>query len=78
MSSIPPLIEIPIEPRNESERERLMLALAALADADSAFRFSPDAESGQIIIKGMSELHLDHTVDILKPRALLKSLRPSP
>jgi elongation factor G len=66
MSSTPPLIEVPIEPRSETERGRLMLALAALADADSDLRVSTDAESGQIIIKGMNELHLDHALDILK------------
>jgi elongation factor G len=66
MSSTPPLIEVPIEPRSDRDRERLALALAALAAADSSFRCSTDAESGQIIIKGMSELHLDRTLDILK------------
>jgi translation elongation factor EF-G len=66
MSGGPALIEVHIEPRNESERERLTLALSALADADGRFRFSTDAASGQIIIKGTSELHLDHKLDILK------------
>jgi elongation factor G len=66
MSSTPPLMEIAIEPRNASDRERLGLALAALADADNSLRVSTDAESGQIILKGMSELHLDHALDTLK------------
>jgi elongation factor G len=66
MSSDPPLIEVPIAARSESDRERLTQALAALAAADSSLRVSSDAESGQITIKGMSELHLDHTLDILK------------
>jgi elongation factor G len=66
MSHDPPLIEVPIAPRNASERDRLTLALAALAAADSSLRVSTDQESGQIIIKGMSELHLDRTLDILK------------
>jgi elongation factor G len=66
MSSAPTLIEIAIGPRTESERERLALALAELAAEDSAFRLSTDQESGQTIIMGMSELHLDGKVDILK------------
>jgi len=66
MSSDPPLIEVTIAPRGASDRERLTLALGALAAADSSFRVSTDAESGQIVIKGMSELHLDRTLDILK------------
>jgi elongation factor G len=66
MRSVPPLIEVAIEPRSASDRERLGLALAALAAADSFLRVSTDAESGQIIMKGMSELHLDRSLDILK------------
>ena len=66
MSSDPPLIEVSIAPRSASDRERLGLALAALAAADSSFQVSTDAESGQIVIKRMSELHLDRALDILK------------
>jgi elongation factor G len=66
MSSVPPLIEVEIAPRNESDRERLGLALAGLTAADGSLRVSTDAESGQIIIKGASELHLDRALDILK------------
>jgi elongation factor G len=65
MSNNPPLIEIAIEPRTESDRERLAPALVALAAEDSAFRFWTDQESGQTIIAGMGELHLDSKIDIL-------------
>ncbi len=66
MSDQPPLIEVPIEPRTESDREKLAPALIALAAEDSGFRFWTDQESGQTIIAGMGELHLHSKVDILK------------
>jgi elongation factor G len=66
MSSHPPLIEVAIEPQTESDAERLALALSALAAEDSAFRFWTDRESGQTIIGGMGEFHLDCKLDILK------------
>ena len=61
-----PVIEIAIEPRSKADQEKLGIALAKLAAEDPSFRVSTDQESGQTILKGMSELHLDIKVDILK------------
>ena len=61
-----PLIEIAIEPKSKAEREKLDIALAKLAAEDPSFRVSTDQESGQTILKGMSELHLDNKIDILR------------
>ncbi|MGO9135800.1 MAG: elongation factor G [Methylovirgula sp.] len=61
-----PVIEIAIEPKTKSDQEKLGLALAKLAAEDPSFRVSTDQESGQTIIKGMGELHLDIKVDILR------------
>jgi elongation factor G len=67
MSNIPPLIEVPIAPTTESDREKLVRALVELAAEDDSFRFSADRESpDRIIIAGMGELHLDNKLDILK------------
>jgi elongation factor G len=60
------LIEIAIEPRTERDRERLAQALIALAADDGSFRFKTDRESGQTVIAGLGELHLDGKVEILK------------
>jgi|SRR5579872_6521989 elongation factor G len=62
----PFLIELAIEPKLNSDRERLLAALAQLTAEDPRFGVATDAESGQIILKGMGELHLDIKVDILK------------
>src|SRR6201991_985167 len=61
-----PVIEIAIEPKSKADQEKLGIALAKLAAEDPSFRVSTDHESGQTIIKGMGELHLDIKVDILK------------
>jgi len=61
-----PVIEIAIEPKSKADQEKLGLALAKLAAEDPSFRVSTDTESGQTILKGMGELHLDIKVDILK------------
>ncbi|MXQ09905.1 elongation factor G [Microvirga makkahensis] len=61
-----PVIEIAIEPKSKADQEKLGLALSKLAAEDPSFRVSTDAESGQTILKGMGELHLDIKVDILK------------
>jgi elongation factor G len=66
MSNVPPLIEAPIAPATEGDREKLMRALVELAAEDDSFRFSADQESGQIIIAGIGELHLDNKLDTLK------------
>jgi elongation factor G len=61
-----PVIEQAIEPRSKADQERMALALSKLAAEDPSFRVSTDPESGQTIIKGMGELHLEIKVDILK------------
>ena len=61
-----PVIEIAIEPKSKADQEKLGLALSKLANEDPSFRVSTDQESGQTILKGMGELHLDIKVDILK------------
>ncbi|HEU6442107.1 MAG TPA: elongation factor G [Microvirga sp.] len=61
-----PVIEIAIEPKSKADQEKLGLALSKLAAEDPSFRVSTDTESGQTILKGMGELHLDIKVDILK------------
>src|SRR5262245_58621812 len=61
-----PVIEIAIEPKTKADQEKLGVALAKLVAEDPSFRVATDAESGQTIIKGMGELHLDIKVDILK------------
>ena len=62
----PGLIEIAIEPKSKADREKLGAALAKLVAEDPSFSFETDAESGQTILKGMGELHLDRKIDILK------------
>jgi elongation factor G len=61
-----PVIEIAIEPKSKADQEKLGVALAKLVTEDPSFRVATDPESGQTIIKGMGELHLDIKVDILK------------
>ena len=61
-----PVIEIAVEPKTKADQEKLGVALSRLAAEDPSFRVSTDIESGQTILKGMGELHLDIKVDILK------------
>ncbi|MGP9822490.1 elongation factor G [Salinarimonas sp. NSM] len=61
-----PVIEIAIEPKSKADQEKLGVALSKLAAEDPSFRVSTDTESGQTILKGMGELHLDIKVDILR------------
>ena len=61
-----PVIEIAIEPKSKADQEKLGVALAKLVAEDPSFRVTTDPESGQTILKGMGELHLDIKVDILK------------
>jgi len=61
-----PVIEIAIEPKTKADQEKLGIALSKLAAEDPSFRVSTDQESGQTILKGMGELHLDIKVDILR------------
>jgi len=61
-----PVIEMAVEPKSKGDQEKMSAALIKLAAEDPSFRVSTDQESGQTIIKGMGELHLDIKVDILK------------
>jgi len=61
-----PVIEIAVEPKSKADQEKLGVALNRLAAEDPSFRVSTDPESGQTILKGMGELHLDIKVDILR------------
>jgi elongation factor G len=61
-----PVIEIAIEPKSKADQEKLGVALAKLVAEDPSFRVNTDPESGQTIIRGMGELHLDIKVDILR------------
>ena len=61
-----PVIEIAVEPKTKADQEKLGVALAKLAGEDPSFTVSTDHESGQTILKGMGELHLDIKIDILK------------
>ena len=61
-----PVIEMAVEPKTKADQEKMGVALAKLAAEDPSFYVSTDEESGQTIIKGMGELHLDIKVDILR------------
>lgn len=61
-----PVIEMAVEPKTKGDQEKMGVALHKLATEDPSFRVATDPESGQTIIKGMGELHLDIKVDILK------------
>lgn len=61
-----PVIQIAIEPKTKDDEEKMMQALAKLADEDPTFQVKEDSESGQTLISGMGELHLDILLDRLK------------
>ncbi len=61
-----PVIEIAVEPKTKNDQEKMAAGLARLAAEDPSFRVETDRESGQTIMKGMGELHLDILVDRLK------------
>ena len=61
-----PVIEIAVEPKTKGDQEKMSTALQRLAMEDPSFRVGSDEESGQTIIKGMGELHLDIIVDRMK------------
>ncbi|MDT8854474.1 elongation factor G [Paracoccaceae bacterium Fryx2] len=61
-----PVIEIAIEPKSKADQEKMGIALARLAAEDPSFRVETDFESGQTIMKGMGELHLDILVDRMR------------
>ncbi len=61
-----PVIEIAVEPRTKGDQEKMGVALSRLAAEDPSFRVASDPESGQTVIKGMGELHLEIIVDRMK------------
>ena len=61
-----PVISVAVEPRTKSDQEKMGVALSKLAQEDPSFRVRSDEESGQTIISGMGELHLDIIVDRMK------------
>lgn len=61
-----PVIEVALEPKTKADQEKMGLALSRLAQEDPSFRVTSDPESGQTVIKGMGELHLEIKVDLLK------------
>ena len=61
-----PVIEIAVEPKSKADQEKMSVGLQRLAAEDPSFRVETDIESGQTIMKGMGELHLDVLVDRLK------------
>ncbi|MFO6356666.1 elongation factor G, partial [Pseudomonas aeruginosa] len=61
-----PVISVAVEPKTKADQEKMGIALGKLAQEDPSFRVKTDEESGQTIISGMGELHLDIIVDRMK------------
>jgi len=61
-----PVIEVAVEPKTKADQEKMSVALHRLAQEDPSFRIAVDGESGQTVIKGMGELHLDILVDRMR------------
>ncbi|MGV8397292.1 elongation factor G, partial [Pseudomonas aeruginosa] len=61
-----PVISVAVEPKTKADQEKMGIALGKLAQEDPSFRVKTDEESGQTIISGMGELHLDISVDRMK------------
>ena len=61
-----PVIEVAVEPKSKADQEKMGTALARLAQEDPSFRVTVDHESGQTVIKGMGELHLEILVDRMR------------
>ncbi len=61
-----PVIEVAVEPKTKADQEKMGLALSRLAAEDPSFRVTSDIESGQTVIKGMGELHLEIIVDRMR------------
>lgn len=61
-----PVIEVAVEPKSKADQEKMGIALSRLAAEDPSFRVSSNVETGQTIIKGMGELHLEIIVDRMK------------
>jgi elongation factor G len=66
MEFLDPVISVAVEPKTKADQEKMGVALAKLAQEDPSFRVHTDEESGQIIISGMGELHLEIIVDRMK------------
>src|SRR5699024_9380661 len=61
-----PVISVAVEPKSKADQEKMGLALGRLAQEDPSFRVKTDEETGQTIISGMGELHLDIIVDRMR------------
>ena len=61
-----PVIEVTVEPRTQADQEKMEIALASLASEDPSFQVACDQETGQTVIRGMGELHLDIIVDRMR------------
>ncbi len=61
-----PVIEVAVEPKTKAEQEKMSLALGRLAQEDPSFQVSSDPETGQTVIKGMGELHLEILIDRMR------------
>ena len=66
MSFPDPVMEIAVEPKTKNDQDKMAMALARLAAEDPSFRVTTDADSGQTVLKGMGELHLEVLVDRLR------------
>ena len=66
MSFPDPVIEVAVEPKTKADQEKMGIALGRLAAEDPSFRVTSDTETGQTVIKGMGELHLDVIVDRMR------------
>merc|ERR1712085_181530 len=61
-----PVIKVAVEPKTKADQQKMLEALVKLAAEDPSFRFSRDEETGQTVIEGMGELHLEIIVDRMK------------
>ncbi|MDL2424938.1 elongation factor G, partial [Pseudomonas sp. BAgro211] len=61
-----PVISVAVEPKTKADQEKMGIALSKLAQEDPSFRVKTDEETGQTIISGMGELHLDIIVDRMR------------
>jgi len=69
-----PVIEIAVEPKTKADQEKMGIALQRLSAEDPSFRVETDIESGQTIMKGMGELHLDILVDRMRREFKVKRI----
>jgi elongation factor G len=72
-----PVISVAVEPKTKSDQEKMGIALGKLAQEDPSFRVKTDEESGQTIISGMGELHLDIIVDRMRASSRSKPMSAS-